>query len=832
MKALEKAWDAFGRRNFAMTLPVMVAFILYFGFACDYLPLGNDLALATESICGGGNGRVVPFVWSVLLKLAWLLPGTDAFRLGAVSGVSGCAAVAFYVYALGRWLPFACVYADRNAKKDDRSYMALAGLTTLLSGLSFVLAPSMFYAATRLGPTTTEMALALAPFALASFARDVERPLTRAYVLTAIGLFAGFAAWEGVPGSLLLPVSFVLVWMSAVRGDVRIANACGYFAIGLTLATLLVTGDDFDIPRLRFSFHLGFVQFLAFAFLPAAVLYRVIRCRQMRGLLTRIPVYGAWAAAVVGLGVAILMRDRPDYARAANACVDEALAQLDGRKWIVSDGLFDDILLFRKPAGTHLVTSRRELDPKYGRQLAQWAKEDLAADDNLLLAAELGPSKFMAEWMLREGAATNCLFVAQVEPSLPSGHQSIVPGTVCWKPLAPGEKVDVAAAERAWLAAWERIRPFLAAGEPGARLIADCFSSQGNAIGCLYREEKDNAAAERAYDFAIREISSANLSLLVNVDEMARNGEVADKAVADRANALLKTELAGIRNTKQLRGRIALGGRLFVSEATRARLSTWRDETRLAAWKTPFGMRIREALDRLHAAAALRDPASRQKAIGEIEDSLSPVISENKGGDWIKHLYLGEVARLKGGRELETARRHFRAMLDEGVGEVKLAFDQLLTVDVALGRPEDVERDALLVLRYDINHQYANALLGSARLERGECESAERFLRRAIGPGVPDPRIRNDLAMALSGQGKHRAAEVMIEEVVRDVPGNWRFLDTMAEVYAASGAEEKSREAREKAAAAARQSGEYGRYRELEMSRKDRAKKGKKGRLQ
>lgn len=826
MKALEKARDAFERWNLAMALPVMAAVVLYLGFVCEYLPLGNDLTLAAECIRGGGNGRVVPFVWSVLLRLAWLLPGTDTFRLGIVSGASGCAAVAFYVYALGRWLPFACAYADQNAKRDDRSYMALAGLTTLLSGLSFVLAPSMFHAATRLGPTTTEMALAFAPFALASFAMDVERPLTRVYVLTAIGLFAGFAAWEGAPGSVLLPVSFVLVWMSAVRGDVRIANACSYFAIGFTLATLLVMGDGFDIPRLRLAFHLGFVQFLAFAFFPAAVLYRVILYRQMRGLLTRVPVYGAWAAAIVGLGAVILMRDRLDYARAANDCVDEALAQLDGRKWIVSDGQFDDILLFRKPEGTHLVTIRRELDPKHGRQLARWAKEDLAADDNLLLAAELGPSKFLAEWMLREGAATNCLFITQIEPSLPSGHQSLVPGTVCWKPLPAGKKVDVAAAEREWVAAWGRIRPFLAAGEPGAKLITDCFSAQGNAIGCLYRDEKNSVAAVRAYDFAIREISSENLSLLVNLDEMARHGEVADKAVGDRANDLLKTELAGIRNTKQLRGRIKLGGRLFVSEATRARLSKWRDETRLAAWKTPFGMRIREALDRLHAAAALKDPAARQKAIREIETTLSPAISANKGGDWIKHLYLGEVARVKGRSGLEAAQYHFRTMLEEGAGEVRLAFDRLLTVDVALGRPEDIEFDALLVLRYDIRHQYANALLGSVRLDRGDCESAERFLRRAIGPGVPDPRIRNDLAMALSGQGKHRAAEVMIEEVVRDVPGNWHFLDTMAEVYAASGNEAKRREAREKADAAARQSGEYGRYRELEMSRKDRAKKG------
>ena len=116
-----------------------------------------------------------------------------------------------------------------------------------------------------------------------------------------------------------------------------------------------------------------------------------------------------------------------------------------------------------------------------------------------------------------------------------------------------------------------------------------------------------------------------------------------------------------------------------------------------------------DAFERWNLAMALKDPAARQKAIREIETTLSPAISANKGGDWIKHLYLGEVARVKGRSGLEAAQYHFRTMLEEGSGEVKLAFDRLLTVDVALGRPEDIEFDALLVLRYDIRHQYAAA---------------------------------------------------------------------------------------------------------------------------
>lgn len=825
MKTLDKIRDAFERWHLAMTLPVVVAVVVYLGFICEYLPLGNDLTLAAECIHGGGNGRVVPFVWSVLLKLAWLLPGSDTFRLGLVSAVSGCAAVAFYVYALGRWLPFACLYADRNAKRNDHSYMALGELTTLLSGLSFVLSPSMFHAATRLGPTTTELALALAPFALASYAMDVERPLTRVYVLTLIGLFAGFAAWEGAPGTVVLPIAFALVWMSTVRDEIRIANACGYFAIGFAVATFFVMGDGFDIPRLRLAFHLGFVQFLLLAFLPAAMLYRVIVYRQMRGLLSRIPVYGGWAAVVVGMVVLIVRTDRLDYARATNDFVDGALARLEGRRWIVSDGRLDDILLFRKPAGVHLVTTRRELDPKHGRQLARWAKDELQADDNLLFAAELGPTKFLDEWMLRPGAATNCLFVTLVEPALPAGHASVEPCAYCWKPLAAGTELDLAAAEANWRRAWAGIGPLLAPGEPGAALLRDWLSAQGNALSCLHRDRGELDEAWKTGDFALREISSANLSLLLNLDELAREGAMPDPAALDRVRKWLRTEFAGIRQARQLRARTRAGGRLYVSEATRARLAKWRDESRLAAWKTPFGLRLREVLDRMHAAAAIRDPDRRQKAVREIEDTLMPAISSGEALGWVKHLCLGEVARMKGRSGLETAQFHFRTLLNEGEGEVKLAFDRLLAVDVDLGRPEDIEFDALLVLRYDIRHTYANALLGSVRLEAGDCESAERFLRRAVASAAPAPGVRNDLALALSGLGKHRQAEVTIEELVREHPGNWHFFDTMAVVYAASGNDAKAGEARKNAQSCAQQRGEFRKYHDIVTARESRSRK-------
>ena len=799
----------------AMSVPVAVATVLYFALMSRYLPMGNDLALASECLFGGGNGRVIPFVWGVLLRLSWwLVPGPDAFRLGFASALSGVVAVVGFIYVVSRLLPNVAAFADRHSRISGVGYWFFPPLATLLGGLAFVLSPAFFSVATRVGPMATEIALATLPFVLASFVQDVTRTLSRIYVIVLIGVTAGFAALEGAPGVLVLPVAFMLVWLDVVRGKLRIANACGYFTIGLALAALVVVGDGLDVPRVRLSFHLGYVQVILFAVVPVLMLCQMVKTRHLVRLPSRLWFFGGWLF-ICALMPVWIVKSRPlGFGKAADAFVEASLASLGDRKWIVSDGAFDDLLMFKKPAAAHLVTYRRELDPKHGRELAAWAKADLAADGDLLLAAELGPSEFLDLWMRRGGAVTNCLFVTALEPALPRSGKGLRPDTYSWGASFEGTAPDAAEAERRWREAWRSFRPLLSKpGEPGADRLRSWFSTQGNAIGALLQEAGKKASAWAVYDFAIREMDASNLSLLVNADELVRGG-FAPGREGERIAGLLRAEIDGIHTTRQLRYRLSKGGRLYVSEETRGRLAAWRERMRIAARESRLGKGLEDILEKLRSVEALSGDA-RNRSLSALEARLPQLFGGKPGTAWMRNLLQGEIDRLRGGERLRSAQKRFRKAIRDGEGNVRLAFERLLVIDVKLGDTQDIEYDALLILRRDVTHQLANAMLGSARLEQGDCESAVRFLQRAVSVGIPQPGVQNDLALALSGIGRHREAEALMREVVKAMPGNWHVLDSLSTVLAAAGKADEAALAARDAEASAERSAELVKYREL-----------------
>ena len=769
----------------AVIVPVAVAAVLYLVLQSGYLPLGVDLSLAAESVKGGGNGRIVPFVWATLLRLSWhFLPGSEAFRLSLVSLLAGVAAVSGYALVALRVLRETAVAAESGALREDSAYDRLPPLITMIAGLAMAVSPGMLQAATHVGPLTVQLALALLPFVIASLA-DRTPLVARGYLVFLIGMSAGLAAWEGMPGIVALPFAFALVWFAAVRGSVSMAASCCLFVIGLFLSMLLVIGDDLCIPRIRFELTRDFLQFLAFAVAPIVLFGGLAIAKLLRRAWQMALLGGLWAVLGAGLLAFGLREYRADYGRAANAFVDGVIASLDGRRWLVSDGSLDDLLRLRLPASVHLVTLRREHDPRHGVEIAGWAKTDIReADDALFLAAELGPVKFLEEWLSRAGAATNCAFVTLKEPQGPLSRLTIRPAVYVWKP----ETVTFPAsgADEAWRREWLLMAPLLKEGEPGRKLFRDWFAVQGNAIGSLLQVAGEDVRAWQAYDFALTEMDGRNLSLLANLDEMIRRGKVSDSMVADRIKVMLRTEMNAIGDVRTLHHRIAVGGRLHVPKEMQVQLEKWRAQRNKDAWETDFGKRLRQGMVLLEKAAE-KDGDSRKRALEEIETSLAPVLNASAGSEWAKHLYLGEVARLKGKEGFKTAQFHFRAMLRGGEGPVRQVFDRLLAIDLALGDFTALESDGLLVLRHDVNHQRANAIVGSVRLQNGDYDSAVRFLRRAVSLGKPSIAMRNDLALALSGAQRHVEAMAEIGRAEREFPNNWHILDSKMLVYAAAG---------------------------------------------
>lgn len=769
----------------AVIVSVTVAAILYFVLLSRYLPLGDELSMAVVAVKGGGTGRIVPFVWSILLYLSWnFLPGSEAFRLGLVSSLAGVAAVAGYVLVVFRVLSSVTFSAESGAHRNDSAYVRLLPLITLIAGLGMTISPGMLHAATHVGPLTVQLALALLPFVIISLL-DQFSEWIRGYLLFLIGVAAGFAAWEGVPGIIAFPVAFTLVWFKVVRGSVRTTASCGYFAIGVFLSTLLVIGDDLCAPQIPFAFTREFLQFLALAVSPI-VLFGGLEVAKLLRRPWQMELFGGlWAVLAVGMMVLGLRECRLDFGRAANAFVDGVIASLDGRRWLVSDGKLDDLLRLRLPSSIRLITFRREYDPRHGAEIAAWAKADVPeADDALLQAAKLGPGKFLEEWLSRAGAATNCAFVTLEEPQGPLARLSIRPAVYVWKPET--NAFSATEVEDCWRREWKRMSAFLQEDEPGQMLFKAWFAVQGNAIGCLLQAAGEDARAWQAYDFALTEMNGYNLSLLANLDEMVRRGKMPDRLAADRIKVLFQSVMAGINDILTLRQRISSGGRLLVPEEMQARLEKWREKMRKSSWETEFDRYLRQGLV-LHENADEAEKDIQTWTPKEIESETASVLNAGKGTAWAKHFYLGEVARLKGREGFPTAQIHFRNMIQEGEGPIDRVFDRLLAIDLVLGDFAVLESDALLILRHDANHQRANAIVGSVRLQNGDFNSAIRFLRIAITGGNPSLAMRNDLALAFSGVRRHAEAIAEIVQAEKEFPGNWHILDTKMLIYAAAG---------------------------------------------
>lgn len=798
----------------AVIAPVALAAILYTLCLSVYLPLGNDLSLAAECIHGGGNGRILPFVWSAVLRLLHgILPGPEAYRLGIVSALAGIFTVLAVELAVWRFMYRAGRAADFDAAAGDSNYRLLPSWAAALAGLSVVFAPGIFHAATHVGPFTVQLFLAVIPFAVLAWCDGQARTQDRLYLLALAGAAAGFAFWEGVPGKIALPVAFIVGWLPQVRGEATLPAACGYYVAGAVFATLFVFGGEFDAPSFFQEFKGALIQFSILTLMPTFILYRCAVSRRLKQDFMQGVYAGLWGLAIFLSAATTALLFRADYGRAANEFIDEALDCLGDRDWLVSDGRFDDLLVFRLPKNVHLVTFRRESDPKHARELAAWAAQAVGdMDDDIAIAAELGPMRFLAEWSRRGGMETNCLFLTKIEPMPIRDRSKLMPCGVAWRPEE--SRADAFAADTHWRCVWDRLSPLLVANEPGANMIRSWMTVQGNAIGTLLQESGKPKEAWKAYEFAFTQMDGGNLSLLVNMEGMWRHGHAGDSAYGKHASERIQKAMATIRNGTLLRHQLAEGGRLNLTQDERAGLEERVAQLQRKAWETPFGRNLREALDRLKKVDTL--PRDRRMAeLAVIESLVVRDEGASQGSEWVKHLVSGEVAMARGGEWLPQAQIHFRTMIQTGDGDTRLAYDRLLAVDMALGDLETLENDALLVLRNDVAHPRANAVVGSVRLTRGDYLSSVRFLKRAFVAGVKTAAVRNDYALALSGLGVHDEAIAEIAGVVKEDPENWHVLDTQAAILEAAGKESEAAAVRKRAEGLAGQRGELLAYRKV-----------------
>ena len=112
---------------------------------------------------------------------------------------------------------------------------------------------------------------------------------------------------------------------------------------------------------------------------------------------------------------------------------------------------------------------------------------------------------------------------------------------------------------------------------------------------------------------------------------------------------------------------------------------------------------------------------------------------------------------------------------------LKEAQDQLLQTDRLLGETALTESDAADVLKTDINHCAANAIMGSIRLKQDRYDEAEKHLRRSVAT-FPTADALTDLAKLLRAKAKLPEAEKCARHALEIAPNSYQAWDTLGNV--------------------------------------------------
>ena len=129
----------------------------------------------------------------------------------------------------------------------------------------------------------------------------------------------------------------------------------------------------------------------------------------------------------------------------------------------------------------------------------------------------------------------------------------------------------------------------------------------------------------------------------------------------------------------------------------------------------------------------LADILLRKNEYPELENRVFPALrsASNKKEHYLMYMVRGYILKHNGPKDYLTARGAFlRALkLNKNLTAIQ---EEVLRLDDALGVPAFSEQDAKVVLRQNPEHAFANYLLGTVRLSRGELDKAEDLFKRSL----------------------------------------------------------------------------------------------------
>ncbi len=514
--------------------------------------------------------------------------------------------------------------------------------------------------------------------------------------------------------------------------------------------------------------------------------------------------FGALAAVSVLVAAAVnFPRVDPRPAAAVAAWADRTLAALGPRRWLVSAGPMDDVLLLAAAAhGRELKVLNLQLTgfPAYRRWLAAQFTAPAVKDRALI-----GPEALLAEWQRQAGRFEDDVAVLDApDVWLTLGRRPLPFGPLYLGRAAPSA-ADLDASVAA-LGAWAgELAPQAGAlrrareplGGAGEWLLRTA-SRAANNLGVELERARRPAEAMAGYDEA-RRLDPRNLSALLNATQLAaRHDPGRWPALMDEVNELIRGLTRGLDPMATMR----TYGYLTHPAAQVNRAQQWartgRPDLVDAALEGAESRGVPAALADQLVAGTLLDAGRTAESKAVLRDlyardtnSTAAVVgllrAAMQGGDmdaaaqWLERLPAGAAA--------ERLRALLRALIDAGRGDLAAARGRVETLLVA--RPDDIDAWALLawigleqdddaivkraatLLEEGLDGRPRLALfLARLHLDAGQFEAARRYTVRFLHHEPARVAGRELLLWIDLAEHRQDLAEEHVHDLLRLDPGN------------------------------------------------------------
>ena len=371
----------------------------------------------------------------------------------------------------------------------------------------------------------------------------------------------------------LFPVVFVVLpWVASLAIAPRALNenrdwSVVFFHVALTVvvvATLIDTavsrwGQELDDPRGVLPVFLYAMTAMVAGY---AISYWYITVANRNNIVPQLAdlpnakfsvwsgyVFGWLAAAIVVL-TAFINGFEANGRRGAFAdeCARELLANLKGRPWLVTDGMFDNHLRLeaaRIGQPLKLIELQKNDNPVYLRQLKKTiaSDPDFADADRIRLqnSADLGAMAFVQDWIKCDSNVIDRIAVMSAPDLLVGAGCAVVPNYFCFIGARDLKSLKDEPVLEKYGDFWKRMRKILAKSRGLNDPIADYRAGVRRQVGFVANNAgvllEDLGRDEEAYEVygIARSIDPDNISALLNRVEMLHRKEGEGFHAADRA---------------------------------------------------------------------------------------------------------------------------------------------------------------------------------------------------------------------------------------------------------------------------------------------------------